>query len=57
MKKQDLKSKLESGEFYLVKETLRRGTWGLVDKRTGLVCAGRINPKTAEAFPEEYKRK
>ena len=57
MKKDELKAKLESGNYYLAKQSFRTGTWSLVDKRTGISCAGRINPRTAESFPEEYKRK
>lgn len=51
MKKDELKKKLESGDFYLSKEKrIGGGSWRLVDKRNGIACAGRINPRTAESL-------
>lgn len=51
MKKDDLKEKLISGEFYLINDRiLTGGKWRLVDKRTGIPCRGMINPKTAESL-------
>ena len=56
MKKEDLKLMLETGNFYLINDWRLGRAWRLVDKRSGIPCRGRINPKTAEQFKQYHEK-